>query len=103
VCHDKEDRDRKSRYVLKHLKSGQIPFRRYGELTYPFYGKVVSKNLESLIQHANGIGVGSKQKHNCHTMAKHATYGRFLKKFVKTGLIPVIDPAVGPHVLFPKD
>jgi hypothetical protein len=104
VGQDKEDRDRKSRYVLKRLKSGQIPFRtRYGELTCPFCGKVISKNLESLIQHANGVGVGSKQKHKGHTMAKHATYGRFLEKFIKTGLIPVIGPAVGPHVLFPKD
>jgi uncharacterized C2H2 Zn-finger protein len=103
VGHDKDDRDRKSRYVLKRLKSGQIPFRtRYGELTCPFCGKVVSKNLESLIQHANGVAVGSKQKHKGHTMAKHAAYGRFLEKFVKTGLIPVIGPAVGPHVLFPK-
>jgi hypothetical protein len=101
VGHDKEDRDRKSRFVLNWLKSGKIPFHRYGELTYPFCDKVITKNLESMIQHANGIGVGSKQKHKGHTMVKHAVYGRFLKKFVKGGLIPVIGPAVGPHVLFP--
>jgi hypothetical protein len=78
VGHDKEDRDHKSRFVLKRLMSGKIPFRRYRELTYPFYGKVVTKNIESMIQHANGVGVGSKQKHKGHTMAKHTAYGRFL-------------------------
>jgi hypothetical protein len=101
VGHDKEDRDRKSRFVLKRLKSGKIPFLRYGELTCPFCGKVVTKNLESMIQHANSVGVGSKQKHKGHTIAKHAAYGRFLEKFIKGGLISVIGPAVGPHVLFP--
>jgi hypothetical protein len=34
-------------------------------------------------------------------MAKHAAYGRFLEKFIKGGLIPVIGPAIGAHVLFP--
>jgi hypothetical protein len=101
VGHDKEDRDRKSHFVLKRLMSGKIAFCRYGELTYPFCGKVVTKNLESMIHHANGVGVGSKQKHKGHTMVKHAAYGRFLEKFVKGGLILVIGPAVGPHVLFP--
>jgi hypothetical protein len=101
VGHDKEDRDRKSRFVLKRLKSGQIPFRRYRELTCSFCGKVVTKNLESMIQHVNGVGVGSKQKHKGYTMAKHVAYGRFLEKFIKGGLILVIGPAVGPHVLFP--
>jgi uncharacterized C2H2 Zn-finger protein len=101
--HDKEDRDRKSRFFLKRLKSGKIPFRRNGEVYCPFCGKVITKNLESMIQHANGISVGSKRKHQGHTMAKHAAYGRFLEKLIKGGLIPVIGPAVGPHVLFPED
>jgi hypothetical protein len=101
VSHSKEDRDRKSRFVLKRLKSGKIPFRGNRELSCPFCGKVVTKNLESMIQHANGVGVGSKRKHKGHTMVKHAAYGRFLKKFIKGGLILVIGPAVGPHVLFP--
>jgi hypothetical protein len=95
VGHDKEDRDRKSRFVLKRLKSGKIPFRRNGEVYCPFCGRVITKNLESMIQHVNGIGVGSKRK--------HVAYGRFLEKFVKGGLIPVSGPAVGPHVLFSKD
>jgi hypothetical protein len=101
VGHDKEDEDHKGRFVLKRLKSGKIPFRRNGELSCPFCGKVVTKNLESMIQHANDIGVGNKRKHKGHTIAKHTAYGRFLEKFVKGGLIPVIGPAVGPHVLFP--
>jgi hypothetical protein len=103
VGHDKEDRDRKSRFVLKWLKSGKIPFRGHGKLSCPLCGKVITKNLESMIQHANGVGVGSKRKHKGHTMVKHAAYGRFLEKFVKGGLIPVIGPAVGPHILFPYD
>jgi hypothetical protein len=103
VGHDKEDKDHKCHFVLKRLKSGKIPFCRNGEVYCPFCGKVITKNLESMIQHANGVGVGSKRKHQGHTMAKHAAYGRFIEKFVKGGLISVIDPAVGPHVLFPED
>jgi hypothetical protein len=103
VGHDKEDRDRKSRFVLKRLKSGKIPFRRNRELYCPFCGRVIIKNLESMIQHANDVGVGTKRKHQGHTMAKHAAYGRFLEKFIKGGLILVISPAVVPHVLFPED
>ena len=100
--HDKDDMERKSRFVLKRLVSGQIPFRSRGELSCPFCGRVITKNLESMIQHADGVGVGSRQKHKGHTMAKHAAFGRFLDKYVKGGLIPVIGPAVGPHVLFPQ-
>jgi hypothetical protein len=102
VDHDKEDRDRKSRFVLKRLVSGKTPFRIRGELSCPFCVKVVSKNIESMIHHANGVGAGSKKKHKAHTMAKHAAFGRFLEKYVKGGLIPVVGPAVGPHVLFPQ-
>ncbi|KAK1665895.1 hypothetical protein QYE76_054054 [Lolium multiflorum] len=48
---DKEDRDRKSRFVLKKLKTGQIPFRRDGKPNCPFCGRVFPKDIESLIQH----------------------------------------------------
>ncbi|KAK1618764.1 hypothetical protein QYE76_024281 [Lolium multiflorum] len=45
---DKEDRDRKSRFVLKKLKTGQIPFRRDGKPNCPFCGRVFPKDIESL-------------------------------------------------------
>ncbi|KAK1669958.1 hypothetical protein QYE76_058117 [Lolium multiflorum] len=96
---DKEDRDRKSRFVLKKLKTGQIPFRRDGKPNCPFCGRVFPKDIESLIQHATGVGKGSKQKHKPASKAKHAAFGKFLRDYVKTGLIPLVGPAVGPHVL----
>ena len=99
---DKEDRDRKSRFVLKRLLSGKIPFRSRGMISCPFCGKVVTKTLECMIQHANvgGYGVSRKAKQKGHTMAKHAAFGRFLEKYVNGGLVPVIGPPVAPHVLF---
>ncbi|KAK1617060.1 hypothetical protein QYE76_022577 [Lolium multiflorum] len=96
---DKEDRDRKSRFVLKKLKTGQIPFRRDGKPNCPFCGRVFPKDIESLIQHATGVGKGSAHKHKAASKAKHAAFGKFLRDYVKTGLIPLVGPAVGPHVL----
>ncbi|KAK1648478.1 hypothetical protein QYE76_066283 [Lolium multiflorum] len=95
---DKEDRDRKSRFVKK-LKTGQIPFRRDGKPNCPFCGRVFPKDIESLIQHATGVGKGSAHKHKAASKAKHAAFGKFLRDYVKTGLIPLVGPAVGPHVL----
>ncbi|KAK1615770.1 hypothetical protein QYE76_021287 [Lolium multiflorum] len=96
---DKEDRDRKSRFVLKKLKTGQIPFRRDGKPNCPFCGRVFPKDIESLIQHATGVGKGSAHKHKAASKAKHAAFGKFLRDYVKTGLIPLVGPAVGPHVV----
>ncbi|KAK1645291.1 hypothetical protein QYE76_063096 [Lolium multiflorum] len=70
IDNDKEDRDRKSRF-----------------------------DIESLIQHATGVGKGSAHKHKAASKAKHAAFGKFLRDYVKTGLIPLVGPAVGPHVL----
>ncbi|KAK1610895.1 hypothetical protein QYE76_034568 [Lolium multiflorum] len=96
---DKEDRDRKSRFVLKKLKTGQIPFRRNGKPNCPFCGRVFPKDIESLIQHATGVGKGSAHKHKAASKAKHAAFGKFLRDYVKTSLIPLVGPAIGPHVL----
>ncbi|KAK1632102.1 hypothetical protein QYE76_006417 [Lolium multiflorum] len=96
---DKEDRDRKSRFVLKKLKTGQIPFRRNGQPNFPFCGKGFPKDIESLIHHATEVGKGSDHKHKPASKAKHAAFGKFLRDYIKTGLIPLVGPAVGPHVL----
>ncbi|KAK1618612.1 hypothetical protein QYE76_024129 [Lolium multiflorum] len=74
-----EDRDRKSRFVLKKLKTGQIPFRRDGKPNCPFCGRVFPKDIESLIQHATGVGKGSAHKHKAASKAKHAAFGKFLR------------------------
>ncbi|KAK1631543.1 hypothetical protein QYE76_005858 [Lolium multiflorum] len=96
---NKEDRDRKSRFVLKRLKTGQIPFRRNGQPNCPFCGRVFQKDIDTLIQHATGVGKGSERKHKPASKAKHAAFGKFLRDYVKTGLIPLVGPAIGPHVL----
>ncbi|KAK1627366.1 hypothetical protein QYE76_001681 [Lolium multiflorum] len=61
--------------------------------------EVFPKDIESLIQHATGVGKGSDHKHKPASKAKHAAFGKFLRDYVKTGLIPLVGPAVGPHVL----
>ncbi|KAK1670416.1 hypothetical protein QYE76_058575 [Lolium multiflorum] len=96
---DKENMDQKSRFVLKRLKSGHIPFRRNGKLSCPFCGRVFQNNIDSMIQHATGVGKGSERKHKPDSKAKHAAFGKFLRDYIKTGLIPLAGPAVGPHVL----
>ncbi|KAK1695249.1 hypothetical protein QYE76_011946 [Lolium multiflorum] len=60
---------------------------------------VFPKDIESLIQHATGVGKGSAHKHKAASKAKHAAFGKFLRDYVKTGLIPLVGPAVGPHVV----
>ena len=85
---DKETRDNKSRHVMKKLKSGIIPFRtRLGELRCPFCKKGVNPRITSLIPHAVGIGKSPASKHKSATKAKHAAYGKFLREYVKTGLV----------------
>ena len=94
---NKERRDQKSRYVLKRLKGGEIRFRMRGELFCPFCGKILQKDIRSLIQHATGVGLSTSGKHRPATKAKHASYGLFLQNYVLHGLFPVNAPAAGPH------
>ncbi|KAK1618525.1 hypothetical protein QYE76_024042 [Lolium multiflorum] len=94
---NKERRDQKSRYVLKRLKGGEIRFRMRGELFCPFCGKILQKDIRSLIQHATGVGLSTSGKHRPATKAKHAAYGLFLQNYVLPGLFPVNAPAAGPH------
>ncbi|KAK1645580.1 hypothetical protein QYE76_063385 [Lolium multiflorum] len=94
---NKERRDQKSRYVLKRLKGGEIRFCMRGELFCPFCGKILQKDIRSLIQHATGVGLSTSGKHRPATKAKHAAYGLFLQNYVLPGLFPVNAPAAGPH------
>ncbi|KAK1612762.1 hypothetical protein QYE76_036435 [Lolium multiflorum] len=94
---DKEDRDRKSRFVQE--EDWPDPFPPDGKPNCPFCGRVFPKDIESLIQHATGVGKGSAHKHKAASKAKHAAFGKFLRDYVKTGLIPLVGPAVGPHVV----
>ena len=85
---DKETRDNKSRHVMKKIKSGIIPFRtRLGELRCPFCKKGVNPRIASLSPHAVGLGKSPASKHKSATKAKHAAYGKFLREYVKTGLV----------------
>ena len=56
---NKVRRDRKSRYVLKRLKGGEIRFCMRGELFFPLCGKIPQKDIRSLIQHAMGVGLST--------------------------------------------
>ncbi|KAK1669960.1 hypothetical protein QYE76_058119 [Lolium multiflorum] len=60
---------------------------------------VFQKDIDILIEHATGVGKGSQRKHKASSKAKHVAFGKFLRDYVKTGLIPLVGPAVGPHVL----
>ena len=86
----KESRDNKSRYVLRRLRCGLIRFHRRGEgLFCPFCGRAINVYLNSMIQHAKGVGKGRGRSHRPITLARHAAYGKFLRKYVRTGLYPI--------------
>ncbi|KAK1605027.1 hypothetical protein QYE76_028700 [Lolium multiflorum] len=94
---NKVRRDQKSRYVLKQLKGGEIRLCMHGELFCPLCGKILQKDIRSLIQHAMGVGLSTSGKHRPATKAKHASYGLFLQNYVLPGLFHVNAPAAGPH------
>lgn len=78
---DVEDRDRKSRAVLKKLKAGLIPYLNSdGGYKCPWcFRKKMPTDYLGMVQHATGYGSGS-EKHQAHLKAKHAAYGVFLLK-----------------------
>ena len=83
--HDKDSRDNKSRYILRGLRNGEIPYRtqkRYGYISCPFCTKVIARDFNSMIQHATGVGKGSDKKHKPIVKAGHAAFGVFLRKYV---------------------
>ena len=88
VDSDKDDMDNKSRHVMKKLKSGRISFcTRLGEIRCPFCKKGVNSRINILILHAVGIGKSPANKHKPATKANHVAYGKFLREYVKTGLV----------------
>ncbi|KAK1645696.1 hypothetical protein QYE76_063501 [Lolium multiflorum] len=95
---DKERMNQKSRYILKRPRSGEIRFRRRGELFCPLCGRIIQKDIRSMIQHALDVGLSVWRKHRSATKAKHATYGLFLQNYVFPGMFSA--PAALLMVLF---
>ena len=89
VDDSKVSRDNKSRYVLRRLRCGLIHFHRRGRLFCPFCGRAINMDLNSMIQHAEGVGRGRGRSHRPITLARHAAYGKFLQEYVRTGLYPI--------------
>ena len=85
----KVSRDNKSRYVLRRLRCGLIRFHCRGRLFCPFCGRAINVDLNSMIQHAEGVGRGRGRSHRPITLARHAAYGKFLREYVRTGLYPI--------------
>ena len=65
----KVSRDNKSRYVLRRLRCGLIRFHRRGRLFCPFCGRAINVDLNSMIQHAEGVGRGGGRSHRPITLA----------------------------------
>ena len=80
VDYDTDSRDAKSRYVLKELEEGKHRYRNGNKWLCPFYGRILGTKRESMIDHAVGIGRGSRNMNSAISMARHAAYGVFLKK-----------------------
>ncbi|XBJ21502.1 hypothetical protein VPH35_000038 [Triticum aestivum] len=79
VDYSMDNRHSKSRYTLRHLIAGKIKYRFFGKIGCPFCCKVIGGGIDGMIQHAFSIGNGHGKKHKASTLAKHATYARFLE------------------------
>ncbi|XBI51101.1 hypothetical protein VPH35_033670 [Triticum aestivum] len=96
VDDSKESRDSKSRYVLRRLRNGEIPYRSgsnrlYGNIACPFCCASIKSDYDSLIMHGTNIGRGNGRKRKPHVRAKHAAFGAFLRKYGK-GHLPFYLP-----------
>ena len=80
VDYDTDSRDAKSRYVLKELEAGKHRYRNGNKWVCPLCGRILGPKRESMIDHAVGIGRGSRNTNSAISMARHAAYGVFLKK-----------------------
>ena len=85
----KVSRDNKSRYVLRWLRCGLIRFHHRGRLFCPFYGRAIDVDLDSMIEHAEGVGRCGCRSHRPLTLARHAAFGKFLWDNVRTGMYPL--------------
>jgi hypothetical protein len=81
VDDDVDNRDAKSRHVLKKLKNGNITYHKNGKYFCPFCDRIIAKSYDSLLSHATGIGRGGR-KRSAVTKDKHAAFGLFLQKYV---------------------
>ena len=85
VDDSKERRESKSRYVLRRLRNGEIPYRSgynrlYGNIACPFCCASIKSDYDSLIMHGTYIGRGNGRNRKPHVRAKHAAFGAFLRK-----------------------
>ncbi|XBH65854.1 hypothetical protein VPH35_119355 [Triticum aestivum] len=96
VDDSKESRDSKSRYVLRRLRNGEIPYRSgynrlYGNIACPFCCAIIKSDYNSLIMHGTYIGRGNGRNRKPHVRAKHTAFGAFLRKYAK-GHLPFYLP-----------
>ncbi|XBI96503.1 hypothetical protein VPH35_032778 [Triticum aestivum] len=95
VDDSKESRDNKSRYVLRRLRNGEIPYRscsnRHGNVACLFCYASIKNDYDSLIMHGTDIGRGNGRKCKPHVRAKKAAFGAFLGKYAK-GHLPFYLP-----------
>ncbi|XP_045090610.1 uncharacterized protein [Aegilops tauschii subsp. strangulata] len=96
VDDSKESRDSKSRYILRRLQNGEIPYRSgynrlYGNIACPFCYAIIKSDYNSLIMHLTYIGRGNGRNRKPHVRAKHAAFGAFLRKYAK-GHLPFYLP-----------
>ncbi|XBH60672.1 hypothetical protein VPH35_115237 [Triticum aestivum] len=96
VDDSKESRDSKSRYVLRRLWNGEIPYRSspnrlYRNIACPFCCASIESDYDSLIMHGTYIGRGNGRNRKPHVRAKHAAFGAFLRKYAK-GHLPFYLP-----------
>ena len=93
VDYDTDSRDAKSRYVLKELEAGKHRYRNGNKWVCPFCGRILGTKRESMINHAVGIGRGSRNTNSAISMARHAAYGVFLKMlFARDSRLGVAQP-----------
>ncbi|KAF7100214.1 hypothetical protein CFC21_101751 [Triticum aestivum] len=88
VDDSKERRDIKSRYVLRRLRNGEIPYRSgsdrlYGNIACPFSCARIKSDYDNLIMHGTDISRGNGRDCKPHGRAEHAAFGAFLGKYAK--------------------
>ncbi|XBH88622.1 hypothetical protein VPH35_075886 [Triticum aestivum] len=96
VDDSKERRESKSRYVLRRLRNGEIPYlsgsnRLYGNIACPFCCARIKSNYDNLIMHGTDISRGNGRNRKPQDRAEHSAFGAFLGKYAK-GHLPFYLP-----------
>ncbi|XBH88624.1 hypothetical protein VPH35_075888 [Triticum aestivum] len=96
VDDSKERRESKSRYVLRRLRNGEIPYRSssdglYGNIACPFCCARIKSDYDNLIMHGTDISRGNGRNRKPHGRAEHSAFGAFLGKYAK-GHLPFYLP-----------